>query len=110
MREIILVLAALLVLAGCSDGSKNIQTSCVMNGYGSGKCSFTNVGSGSGAVCGYVLLKNEWKSLEEKSSTICSGSVPAKTTNEVSFSIPALQEICGRYDWTAYCKFGWVKN
>jgi hypothetical protein len=45
-----------LSLIGC--GQSTIDNSCSMNGYGSGECSFTNTGSGTGAVFGLIVVTN----------------------------------------------------
>lgn len=62
-----------------------IESNCVMNGYGSGKCSFTNKG-GPGSHCVKVKVfrrDNPKRSLT--SSTICSGTVGSRETKSKDF-------------------------
>jgi len=57
MKWTLLVLVALaFTLSGC--GKANIETSCTMNGWGSGECEFLNVGTAEGSTEIEVTVHN----------------------------------------------------
>jgi hypothetical protein len=109
--KLIAALFCVAFLTGCPKKTPpaNIEAHCTMNGYGSGKCTFTNKGDGSGAHCVKVrVFKVEnpgGKSLT--SSTICSGTVGAKESKSKDLSIPGVNSFCSEYGkaWTKVCAF-----
>jgi len=110
--KLLAVLFCVTVLVGCKEKSEapaNIEAHCTMNGYGSGKCVFTNKGEGSGAHCVKVrvfkVADPEGNSLT--SSTICSGKVGAKESKSKDLSIPGVNDLCSEYgkSWTKVCAF-----
>jgi hypothetical protein len=76
-------------------GDSKISTECVMNGSGSGKCDFTNVGTSKDGICGKIIVRNKQDKKTAESGVFCSGSVPQKTTLSVNFEIPKVQQLCG---------------
>ena len=111
----VLTITACMLLAfffyGCKEekkGKPKIESHCTMNGYGSGKCSFTNKGTGTGATCVKIKVYVE-KDLKKNlnSSTICSGKVGVKETKNKEFSIPGVNDLCTGYGvpWSKACAF-----
>lgn len=84
-----------------------LNEECLMNGFGEGKCSFTNVGKTAGAVCGAIEVRGPGNTY---SDIFCSGKVEPMTTTKVEFEIPAVRELCsqGYKRWTEVCEFSWV--
>ena len=91
-----------------------IANNCVMNGYGSGSCSFTNTGKTTGAVCGTITV---WAkgSTTLNSNKFCSGQVESLSTTQVAFNIPSVNKTCeGNYiageSWTDVCDFNFIES
>ncbi len=104
MRAIVLV--PLLVAAGC--GKPDVKFECLMNGHGSGHCSFTNSGTSAGALCGYIRVTKLEDNSFENSSTFCSGEVKRQSTTKVEFTIPKVGSMCasdGTKSWMDVCDF-----
>lgn len=121
MKRFITLIAAFTFLfalpIGCKDsknkGKPKIEPHCTMNGYGSGKCSFTNKGKGPGASCVKIhlfVVKDSSKTLH--SSTICSGKVAVRETKSKEFSLPGVNDLCAGYGvpWTKACAFTVVND
>jgi hypothetical protein len=81
-----------------------IEQSCLMDGYGSGECSFTNSGKTAGAKCGTINVEGPGVVQSDK---FCSGMVQPMSTEKVEFKIPAVDELCdnGFDDWRDKCSF-----
>jgi hypothetical protein len=115
MKPILIILACAFLFVGCDKllGQKEekpdpkIESHCVMNGYGSGKCSFTNKG-GPGSQCIKVtVFKVADMEKTVSSSTICSGSVGTRETKSKAFSIPGVNDLCSESGvaWNKVCAF-----
>ena len=89
------------------ENRPQISHECVMNGYGKGECSFTNIGKSAGAECGHIQVEGPGV---EESGQFCSGQVAPQTTTKVEFDIPSVDELCdnGMESWTKKCNFGFV--
>ncbi len=85
-----------------------IEHSCVMDGYGSGSCDFTNTGKSTGSMCGVIEVQGPGK---VESSPFCSGQVAPMSTEKVEFKIPAVDELCdnGFESWTKKCDFSFLE-
>lgn len=114
MKQLQLLMSLILfttLLTGC--GKAELNPECVMNGLGSGYCSFTNVGSSAGSVCGIVTVNStmskEYKTEgeSESSTVICSGEIEPSSTNKVEFFVPNLETLCKYGKWSDYCNFAW---
>ena len=86
-----------------------VEENCIMNGYGQGNCSFTNIGRTTGALCGVIQVDGPGTL---NSSKFCSGPVQPQSTVKVEFYIPEVDELCdnGFESWTEKCSFGFVPN
>ena len=82
---------------------------CVMNGYGSGSCDFTNTGKTTGAICGVIVVQGPGTA---QSNKFCSGQVEPMSTEKVEFKIPAVDKLCedGFKDWRDVCNFDFVRD
>jgi len=113
MKITMCLLACFFLLGGCKKDQEKpkIKAHCTMNGYGNGKCSFTNKG-GAGSQCIKVtVFKVSNTNQNLKSSTICSGNVGTRETKSKDFSIPGVNDLCSESGtpWTKVCAFS-VKN
>jgi len=85
-----------------------------MDGYGSGKCVFTNTGDGSGAVCGKVVVKFRYSGDQMTESPVfCSGDVKPSTSTEAQFFVPNMEDVCYTNisgSWTERCNLYWNEN
>jgi hypothetical protein len=107
MRTIAVVVIAL--VWGC--GKPNIESSCTMNGFGAGSCSFTNTGDSEGALCGTIVVVNKNTGQTASSSKFCSGKVAESSTAKVEFSIPDVRSVCETEgDWTQVCAFEFLDD
>jgi len=85
-----------------------IESHCTMNGYGTGKCSFTNTGEGAGNLCVNIrVFKAEDPGKYLESSTICSGKVDVKESKSKDFTVAGVNDLCGSsgVSWTKVCAF-----
>lgn len=107
------IMSCVFMFGGCDKLLKKdapepkIESHCVMNGYGAGKCSFTNKG-GAGSSCVKVkVFRNDGKGTSVTSSTICSGKVGTRETKSKEFSIPGVNALCAERGtvWTKVCAF-----
>ena len=105
----VLGLASLLSV-GCDKPPPSIESECVMNGFGSGHCTFTNTGKGPGSVCGHVLVKKNDGTRTAPSSVFCSGEVKPSSTAKVEFTVTEVRSLCEGEDWRTVCSFGFVKK
>lgn len=110
-----MTIAALVLVAACNKGgaggTPNLSQECTMNGMGSGACSFTNLGDGTGATCGHIAVVGKADFSEmAKTSVFCSGQLPPKTTSRVEFSVPDVQSACEAEGkaWSEVCSFTFV--
>lgn len=87
-----------------SSGNSKIDNYCVMNGFGDGSCSFTNVGDSFGSVCGYIIVE-QFENEVASSEVFCSGKVQSSSTVKVDFSIPSVRNSCPRGLEDSLCKF-----
>ena len=86
-----------------------ITEECVMNGYGTGSCTFTNTGKTAGAVCGIIQVMGPGT---VESGKFCSGQVEPQSTEKVEFHIPQVDKFCdnGFESWTEKCDFTFVRD
>ena len=94
MLRIVMLLACVLVL-GC--GEAKIEKECVMNGFGKGTCTFTNLGDAVGGMCGKIKVFNvEHLNHAEiaTSATICSGEIEPKSSKDVEFMAAGVRDGC----------------
>jgi hypothetical protein len=100
-------LLLIIVLAALLGGKPEIEPDCTLNGYGVGKCNFTNRGS-KGSICGYLYGRCN-NDRTATSSTICSGEVGTNETKSVPVSFVDFGEIADRYGgrWKDNCSFAW---
>ncbi len=113
MRIILCLFACTVLLVGCDKFGKkgkpsNIEAHCVMNGYGAGKCSFTNKGApGSQCVKVQIFLQAQPRGKSLTSSTVCSGTVGSRETKSKEYSIPGVNDFCAQRGvaWTKVCAF-----
>ncbi len=102
-----LLVACVFLLIGC--GTPNMEVQCSMNGFGQGECSFTNTGTGAGALCGTVDVGSTAIGKTEliQSSKFCSGQVEPSTTKRVEFTVPNVRDHCsdGEKAWNEVCDF-----
>ena len=86
-----------------------VEENCIMNGYGEGNCSFTNIGRTTGALCGAIQVDGPGT---VTSSKFCSGPVQPQSTVKVEFHIPEVDELCDNAleSWTEKCAFTFVPN
>ena len=86
-----------------------VDSSCVMNGYGKGDCSFTNTGKTAGAQCGNIHVEGPGAVFSDK---FCSGQVQPQSTTKVDFNIPAVNDLCdnGFNPWTDKCSFSFIED
>ncbi|MFW6031304.1 MAG: hypothetical protein ACOC9T_01820 [Myxococcota bacterium] len=85
-----------------------IEPDCVMNGFGNGKCTFTNTTSRTSASsCGKILAHCTGRGTET-SVTLCSGEVEPGDSKAIDFSVPGFDRISPSGDWRDTCEFGWV--
>jgi len=95
MEKMFFVFCLVFLLVGCSKAK--IERECLMNGLGSGKCTFTNIDNNNSTdgQCGKVkLYKIENTSYIASSSVFCSGEIKRKTTVEKEFNIYQMDEAC----------------
>jgi len=109
-RIFIFAAACIFMFIGCKDKKEpsKIESHCTMNGYGSGKCSFTNVGKGSGSICvGVRLFRTAEPGKYLDSSTLCSGKVEPKESKSKEFTIVGVNAFCSQsgVPWTKVCAF-----
>lgn len=115
----ILFLAALVFaivsLVSCekkpSVSSVELKYNCVMNGYGTGYCTFTNTESrGTGARCGSIKVLRRDGQKSVTSEVFCSGQVEPSSTKKVDFSIPAVNDLCDAPEgkWSLVCAFDFI--
>lgn len=80
-----------------------------MNGFGQGRCNFTNKGDGKGSICGHIKVLNKNGGGTAESSVFCSGEIEKQSTKEVSFSVPDVRDICKSeglgHSWGEVCDF-----
>lgn len=91
-------------------GTSKIGHSCVMNGLGSGSCSFTNTGDDSGAVCGSIQVEKMSYMKKSASNVFCSGEVKPFTTSKVDFSIPGVRDDCPSGLVDSHCTFIFIEQ
>jgi hypothetical protein len=106
LMRLLLSTAVLVVGLGCqtADHPEYIQSNCVMNGTGSGSCSFTNTGSAAASVCGKIRVTRVLPQVDSKSSsTFCSGRVDQRSTIKVDFFV-SIDGFCGQ-PWNDNCSF-----
>lgn len=104
----------LLLLPSCKA---EISEDCTVNGFGSGTCSFTNRGDGSGTLCGTVeIIRGNPSDLKGDdrlvtSSVFCSGKVEPSSTTKVEFSVPGVSQLCdpgsSGQSWNEICYLRW---
>lgn len=92
-----------------------IEQECIMNGYGQGHCSFTNIGKSSGSVCGKIVVNHDDGRFKfsMNSSQFCSGPVENNSTNKIDFNIPSVSDSCKATEyssWNDICSFQFVKS
>ena len=101
----------LLFAAGC--GKADIDVQCTMNGLGQGSCSFTNTGSGGGALCGQIKVYRTLGDDHITSNKFCSGEVGKSSTANIDFSIPDVRTFCdgeAGQSWSDLCAFEFVDS
>jgi hypothetical protein len=93
------------LIGGCGFfGEPDIQVNCSINKLGTGSCTFTNIGDGSGAECGRVTLTQQYLSGESRSSElICSGKMEPSSTVVLDVSVSGARGICGH----TTCGYSW---
>lgn len=101
------IFSVLLALSMLACGKADISQQCTMNGFGKGQCTFTNLGTSKGSVCGTVAVTENRYSLTTRTSVFCSGEVEPKSTVSVSFSNPFVSELCEAEGktWDKVCDF-----
>jgi len=119
-QKIVLALGCIAFLVPFAEGCKKenkgkhkLEYSCTMNGYGNGRCAFTNKGDAAGAGCIKVkVARNDNPSNSVESSSLCSGNVGVKETVNKDFSIPGVNSLCseGGVSWMKICSFVVVED
>lgn len=84
-------------------GDPKIDVTCSINGFGSGKCNFTNTGDASGKVCGKVVINRPYDSETISSEKYCSGKVETSSTISIDVHIPGFTDYCILSD----CNYSW---
>jgi hypothetical protein len=112
--------ASILLANLTACGNPNIESECVMNGFGKGECSFTNTGDAPGAQCGRIYVQRLYTSTSDPkrpdlaSSTFCSGEVAPSSTARVEFTIPDVSTHCEpkhpTAKWSSMCSFEFTLN
>lgn len=102
---------------GCSA---QFDSSCVMNGFGDGHCTITNLSSIIPSstcfkveVCHASSHGSRTCNIDAtiSSTIVCSGSIGYKETKEVPFTVVGIGEYCNGYDifkgesWIDVCNF-----
>ena len=112
MRFMFAVAFVSVLLAAC--GKAELSQDCTMNGFGQGRCSFTNKGDAKGSVCGHIVVTHNNGDGTEESSEFCSGEVENKSTKQVDFSVPAVRALCKTQgldkSWGDVCSFTFVAS
>lgn len=90
-------------------------TSCPMNGFGSGECTFTNRGIVPDRVCGKVTVKRTMNGETASTPTICSGWLLPSSSVQISFVLPDTRSVCAtpyysHQEWSDVCKFGFAEE
>jgi hypothetical protein len=107
------LLAVVIVALGAGTsckaaGNPELTHECVMNGLGKGTCTFTNSGTGVGAECGKVVVKNRKTAASKETSLFCSGQLAAMTTVRMEFEVVGLAQGCEAAQgetWSDVCGF-----
>ena len=104
----IVTLLMITLFAGC--GKPNIEPTCVMNGWGSGKCEFLNSGDGDGSMEILITVHNIRTDSDIGSTTLKSGVIKAGDVRERQFLIPSVKKGCeadffNDETWTDVCHF-----
>lgn len=87
------------------NGEPKIEQRCTMNGFGAGTCTFTNVGDGSGTVCGHIVVSRTGGG-SDQSGPLCSGNIEPSSTKNIEFNVPSTNELCsGNGKWSDVCSF-----
>jgi hypothetical protein len=98
----------------CACGHPRINAECSINGFGMGRCDFTNEGTGAGTQC-VVLSVSDKRGLGApvSSSPVCSGEIKPRETRNVAFSMDGVRRLCSasaaeaeehtRHPWDEYC-------
>jgi len=94
----------------------NITAECGVNGFGMGRCDFTNRGWWGGSKCAIVqVIDNRGLGAPVQSRPVCSGNLGRLETRNVSFDVAGVQRLCspsaadmsedgpGRKQWDQYC-------
>lgn len=102
------VAVAVIVAVLTFSRSPDIETSCLLNGNGEGRCEFTNRGS-TGSACGFVLVVC-YGGDKAYSNTFCSGDIGTDETKTVEYDIPGVRRFFDRHgkDWADECPFDWI--
>jgi len=97
---------------GCDkiSGTPKLTQNCVMNGFGSGHCSFTNTGDAKGSACGKIKVNKKAGGSGLESSVFCSGELKPNSTTKVDFAVPGVNSLCEGGDWRENCEFGFVEG
>ena len=110
IRSVLLFLFCLPFLGGWTFfGDSKINVTCSINGYGSGKCTFTNTGDASGKECGNVFIAESYgeKEVVALSETICSGKVESSSSVTIDVSINAFKDKCA---YSESCVYSWKRK
>jgi len=74
------------------SGTPDIKSDCTSNGFGQGRCTFHNVGSGAGTICVKITFERPYlwngqrSSFFMDSAPVCSGIVKAEDVVQREFS------------------------
>ncbi len=91
------------------ENRPQVTEECIMNGFGKGTCSFTNMGKTAGAQCGIIQVQGPGTA---SSGQFCSGQVAPMSTTKVEFDVPEVNELCdnGFESWTKKCDFSFITS
>ena len=106
----IYVLGLTIVFFSWNSTNPYIDRNCVMNGFGQGKCSFTNTNGVSGSICGYIKVNRGDSDTVVLSEKFCSGKVEPSSTTTVEFAIPDVRDLCPGGLTESSCNFIFVDS
>jgi len=103
MKRLIMTLALAAMAMGC--GNADIKEDCTVNGYGAGKCSFSNTGDAEGSKCISIDVFRYEDFQSAGAVTVCSGVVAPMSTKDATFQLVGLDDMCKNDDgkWFDVC-------
>lgn len=107
-------LPAAIACLSLACGRPNVVANCGTDGYGNGRCDFTNDGTATGRMCA-ALRVTDTRGLGQPivSDKVCSGDVAPRATVSVQFHLDGVGRLCEpsaadredgvRKPWDVYC-------